>query len=486
MAELVQLNPEQAIQLGAQSLVQFGHIFLPKTFRSSSPEIHDNIGALLYSNARYIGLELFRDAAKTTLLRAFTLQRICYGLSNLIQFIGLSQPHSIHSIRWLKRQIEFNPLLIPFGLRKGAKWMDEWIEIEHTVENKIIVVMALGITGQVRGFNPDDYRPDLQVLDDVLNEENTSSKVQRDKTEELIFGAIINSLAPATDAPHAKAIFAQSPLHREDAMQKCKSNPEWAVFSAGILDASGESTWPARYPTDSVLKAKQAAILAGQYRLWMREKECQLVTAEQKAIDINQIRYYDHVPVGGTRIIAIDPASSDTKRADKNVVMCVLFLGLDVYILDYHASSATMPDQCAQKFFEQAMEFRPITRGGVESISYQRVLKWFLEREMEKRRIFIPLLAVQDQRRKADRIMQHIPGLVAYGHLYIRPHMTDFITQADDYDPEIREQPDDILDALAISIMTYDPHYVAIEGEFSVLADESLPALPETALAGCP
>lgn len=488
---LVEVDPKEARRLGAQSLTAYGKIFFPRTFRQKSPEMHEAIGQALYGPSRFNAFEVFRDGAKTTLLRVFTSQRIAYGISRTIMYVSISQPHSVFSLRWLKRQVEFNTKWAQcFGLKKGPKWSDEWIEIWHEVEQCFITILAMGITGQIRGFNPDDYRPDLIIIDDILNEENTHTKEQRKKIEDLLFGALLNSLAPASEAPWAKAVFLQTPLHKEDAIETCMKDPEWNPMRISVFNAKGESNWPSRYPTDMLLKAKEAHIRRGQYRLWMREKECKLVAGEEKAIDITKFKIIDVLPEYMDVIIAIDPASSDKEEADDHAIVALGFKGEEVYVLDYHLAKAVMPDEAANVFFTFVLKYSP-RKAAVETISYQRVLKWYLEQEMKKRRIFVAIDAIQDKRSKANRIMQALPGTVAYGHFWVRPGATQLISQADDYDPNVKEQPDDLLDAISTGIIAYNPALRQsssddIEGEYKRIREEERETYGELEYGGAP
>ena len=207
--EVLPISPQEAIRLGATSLTRYGRIFFPKTFRQESPGFHDEIGrSLLTREFRNVAIEVFRDGAKTTLLRTFTSQRIAYGISRTILFVSASQGHSILSLRWIKRQVEHNRLWAQtFRLKKGSKWTDDHVEIIHEAFDTPITLLALGITGQLRGFNIDDHRPDLIICDDTSTDETSSSPEQRRKETNLVFGALLNSLAPASEAPDAKAVI---------------------------------------------------------------------------------------------------------------------------------------------------------------------------------------------------------------------------------------------------------------------------------------
>ncbi len=453
---IVQLSASEAVMAGAQSLRAFGKLFFSKTFRQDSPEFHDEIGTALYQPTRYDAFEVFRGGAKTSLLRVFTAQRVSYAISRTIMYVSVSQQHAVLSVRWLKRQITYNTRWAQlFGLRKGEKWSDEIIEIYHGVDETPITIMAMGITGQIRGFNVDDYRPDLIIADDVLNEENTATPEQRKKISDLFFGALQNSLAPTSECPQAKMVLLQTPLHKEDLIETCMKDPQWNGRRFSIFDENGKSRWPTRWSDETLKAEKESFIRRGLYTLWMREMECTLVTSAQMTFNIDNLKYWDVLPEGLECVVSIDPASSESKKADDNVVLAVGMKGLDVFVVAYHADQGVMPDACAAHFFDLVMLCNPV-KGTVESVGYQKTLKWYIEQEMKKRRLFIPIDAIDDKRKKTDRIIQALAGLVAYGHLHVHPSMTKLIQQLQDFDPLV-EQHDDVIDALAMGVTALNP-----------------------------
>jgi len=465
MNDLVALSPQEAVELGASSLTKYGKLFFPRTFRQESPPFHADIGAALYSPARFNAFEIFRDGAKTSLLRVYASQRIAYAISRTIMYVSVSQAHSIFSVRWMRRQVMYNTRWAnTFGLRPGKKWTDEWAEIEcHLMEDAdlpgqpvLITLLAMGITGQIRGFNPDDFRPDLIIMDDVLNEENTATVDQRSKIENLIWGALLNSLAPSSEAPFAKAVFLQTPMDKKDAIEKCMNDPEWNPRRFGVFDENGESRWAERYPTAVLIAAKEAHIRRSQYRLWMREKECKIVAGEEKAIDVTKIKYWDILPERMDKIISVDPASSEAVTADKHATVALGFKGLDVYVIAHAAAEKNLPDKAVNNFFDMVLLCAP-RKGVVESNAYQRVFKWILEQEMQKRHLFVMIEKLEVKTKNADRIMQTIPGLAAFGHLWLHASMSDIVAQADDYDPAVKDIADDYLTAIANGIIAQNP-----------------------------
>jgi phage terminase large subunit-like protein len=478
MEALTGISPREAVQLGATSLTMYGRLFFPKTFRQGSPKFHEDIGRALYNpENRQVAVEVFRDGAKTTLLRTFTSQRIAYGISRTILFISASQGHSILSLRWIKRQVEHNKLWAStFRLRKGAKWTDEVVEIWNDTIDAPITLMALGITGQLRGFNIDDHRPDLIICDDTSTDEMTSTAEQRKKYDELFFGALINSLAPRSECPEAKAVLLDTPKSKFDLIESCMADSAWTGLRFGIFDAHGESRWPDRYPTHELRKVKEDYTRTGRLPVWMREKECKIIAEELAAFRQDNLLYWDTVPERLSVILAIDPAISDSKDADDNVVVALGFYKSDVYILDYVAATGQTPEMVTKTVFEFTRKYRPMALV-VESIGYQRVLAWFLEKAMREQRVFLPVHQVQDKRRKADRIIQALGGLSGYGKLKCLPSHAKFIEQFTEYSPSYGGH-DDVLDAIALGVTWAEQRGVSdwIEGE-AIEVDEDLPKL---------
>jgi hypothetical protein len=443
----------EAVTLGAVDDDFFGSFFFPSTFRQPHPAFSRKIqSAFDDPTSRYVAMKMYRGSSKTTRVRCRIAKHISYALSRTIFLVSNAQKHSVYSLRWLRKQIEYNERwATAFGLRKGATWSEEIIEIVHTVSGHTIAVLALGITGQIRGINIDDYRPDFIVLDDPDNEETTGTPEQREKTQSLVFGSLKQSLAPPTEAPLAKMAVLQTPLDREDTIAICEKDPAFRTVSVPCFDGNGRSAWEERFPTSFLNNEKDMHIRMNKLSLWMREMECRIVSPELASFQEPWLRDYDELPPEFDVVVAVDPASSDNKDADDQVVMAVAF-------------------------------GRGVARGNVylETGAYQKILAWYLEKLMAANRMWIPVDEIQDKRRKADRIVQEIVGIAANGRLFVKRSVhTKFVQQFVEYSPLTRMH-DDVLDALAIAVIsykggnTYDADFSAIEED-----EKDIPALED-------
>jgi phage terminase large subunit-like protein len=486
------ITPQEAVQLGAADPLFFAQFFFPKAIKQKSPAFHREIwDDLINPGNRYVAIKVFRGGSKTTTLRIFTALRVAYGLSRTILFVSASQNHAVKTVEWLKRAVEFNrPFARTFGLRPGKKWTAEDIEIHHTTEGHTTRVIALGITGQTRGINVDDHRPDLIVVDDPCDEENTATPEQRLKISNLFFGALEKSLVPTTENPHAKMVLLQTPLHGDDLVESAIRDPQWKSLQFGCFTGNEESPvsrWEERFTTKELLAQKAAHIARNQLSLWLREMECKITSTELAIFKPEWIEYWDLLPDKGMRVfMAIDPAPPLSEEArhkgrntDPQVIAAVGFYQGRTYLLEYSIGRDQDPEDTAAEFFRMAAKWQPRSVG-VESIAYQRTLAHFLRNKMRQVGRHYYVQEINDRRKKRDRITQALLGRSANGALYVHKSHVDFIQQFVDY-PDVRH--DDVLDAVSMAIVlagsAADEN--VLEGEFERIEDDerSIPDLPE-------
>lgn len=479
-----ELTLEEAVKLGAIDPVFYSHYFFPKAARQTTPEIHKEMWELIDNPAyQYVGLMVFRDGAKTTLCRLNLSRRIAYGISRTIVVVGKSESHAMKTIDWLQRAILFNrPWANAFGLKKGKQWSGSEIDIENSSLGISIRIVGMGITGSTRGINIDDYRPDLIFVDDPCDEENTATPEQRMKIEELFFGSLYNSLAPRSDSPESKMVLAQTVLDEDDLISQVCRDDTWATAIYSCFDENGESAWPERYPTEVLMKEKQSFINRNQLSLWLREKECVVVSGELSYFKADWLRYYDIAPEGGFTLIGVDPTPppkdgqsqiKQSAKLDDAVILAIKIYKGDVYLLDYYTTKSPDPEEFLAKLFEYHLRFKPM-KVGIETHLFQRVVKANAERKMQELRYYFPITACEDKRPKPVRINQTVANRASQRKIHVKKIHAGFIEQYTKY-PVVKH--DDILDAFSIALSLTTPaleNMDFIDGEFERLDDKPL------------
>lgn len=437
------------------------HYFFPKAFRQSSPAFHlDFWDKFEDPEYDYFAAEMFRGSAKTTLTRAGISKRIAYGISRNILSVAISEGMAVHTVAWIRRQMETNSRWTDtFMLQKGKKWSDDWLEIINVPLGITINLVAKGMTSGLRGLNLDDWRPDFIVCDDICNEENTATEEQRNKTKDLFFGALAPSLAPKSEAPLRKFVLLQTGLNKDDVINLAHKDPTFRTvkYPKLIEDENGvpASAWPERFPVAEVLKEKEDYARRNQIHVWLREFGCKIISRETAPLRGEWLREYQVLPNGLEYYLGLDPAISKKTKAHR---AAGALIGLqkktgDIYLVNYFAQQGKSPEELWLWFLNSYRTFRP-RKQGVETVAFQAMLAWYFRQKMTETQTWIPIEEVNDRRSKTDRIIQALSGLSSQGRFWISPNHTQF---KEGWETWTEENDWDLGDAVAQAITLANP-----------------------------
>lgn len=482
--QVLTLTQDQLVLKAATDSQFFNHAFFPKTFRMGSPSAHAEMDKLLDSPAHtFVNLRAFRGSAKTTKLRAFAAKRIAYALSHTILYIGASEPHAVRSVKWIRRQIELNRLYSgTFGLKPGKTWTDSVLQIDHKIDDRPIWIMGLGILGNVRGINFDDFRPDLIILDDILTDENTATLEQREKINDLVLGALKESLVPPTEDPNAKMANLQTPLHPEDATARMTASKLWATYTLCCWTEATqelpleeqESSWPERYPTAYLRRQKELSLEENRYSKWARENECKLISTELASFRAPWLARHSEPPLGTSNVLMIDPVPPPSERQklkglrgkDFEAHVVVGRAGNRFYGLDVRESRGHQPNWTVATALELAHKYR-VMRICLLAVGYETTLEWLLKTEMARRGIFHALkLVPMHGKSKSARIMAALSGPASQGLVSIGlgPQFATLAMQFESYGPTYSGN-DDVIEAFAAGVQELTNPYLELGGD---------------------
>ncbi len=493
MSDLIKLDLNEAIKLGALDSSLFNRMFFPKTARQQTPQMHMEVDNVLDDpDARLCNILMARGWAKTSKLRMYTGKRISYGLSRTIMYIGASQAHSRRSLHWLRMQVEKNTLWAStFGLMKGTPWTDEEIQILHGIEEIPIWIMGAGVTSNsLRGVNFDDYRPDLIVLDDVMNDENNRTKEGIEKISDLIFGAIIKSLAPKSENPLAKLVMLNTPQAFGDISQQALKDSAFTSYVAGCWSKETKdlpleyrkSAWEERVSTSELHKEYAQYAARNRLSIFIREMECNLTTPETSAFRQEWLQFYkdeDTPPIEEMwTIMVIDPVPPPTEQQlMKGVVEgdyeAISVLGRykgSIYLLESVTSRGHNPNWTKSEFFRLAAKWR-IKKALVEAVAYQSAVSWMLREEMKKLGVFymVEEFGRGDKRPKSQKITDGITGPASNRQLFVKEDHTAFIDQFINYSLIKKTGHDDVLETVALGCIELQNKGFNLPGNGEVL-----------------
>jgi hypothetical protein len=467
----------EAVKLGAVDSEFYARTFFQKTFRLPPPPFAQQIWEPLEDpNVRLANIIAFRGSSKTTRLRTFASKRIAYGISRTILYVGASERDAIRSVVWLRNQVERNKLWSSaFNLRPGKKWEETQIEIEHGGFGHTVWVLGAGITGSLRGINFDDYRPDLIIVDDPQTDETASSEEQREKIEDLVLGAVKNSLAPRTEEPNAKVVMAITPQHKDDVSQKALKDSEWVsrvipCWTLDTLDLDVDkqvSIWPEMFPTPELRKEKTDALRRNKLSIFTREKECKLVAKESAVFLTSWLNVRTGpAPRGHVAVLGVDPVPPPSPRQmakglegkDWETQYVWSRVGGDYHLLDYARSRGHDPSWSVATAFRLMRQWGCV-RMVFDAVAYQRTLQWIFEQAMARQRQWFQIIPIADGMQKFARINGTFGGLAAAGKIWIGPEHTIFANQWEEYGP-LYGGIDDDLDASALAVQNLSNPYL--------------------------
>ena len=494
MSEMDDVTISELIELCAIDSELFASEFFPNTVRLPSAPFHATVWKYLESSAPLVNIQMYRGSGKTTLLRLFVAKRLAYTVSKTALYVGRSEEKAVQSLKWIKQQIEHNKRFTDvYRLSRGSVWQEAMCSIRNERDNTEINLVAYGVSGSIRGVNLADYRPDLIIVDDMLDEENTATADQRAKTQSLLYGALVNSLASRADSPDAKLVMLQTPFNKEDASTEALDDPAWVSVRVGcwteatqdLPDTEKISSWPHNYPSEELRAKKQSYLHRNAASIFAREWECRITSPETASFRSDWLNFYELSPPREDMVVlgAIDPVpppselqlAKGLKNKDYECLALIGILNQNYYLLDYSVSRGHEPNWTISEFFRLSLKWKPLC-WTIETVAYQKTLQWLLRQAMIERRLHYPVLEMNDARSKYNRIVDCLAGPASNGVLHISRAHTEFISQFVEY-PDCTH--DDVLDAVSMCFLRA-PQFVrhAVSGAAAQSAQSNLQRLP--------
>jgi predicted phage terminase large subunit-like protein len=187
------------------------------------------------------------------------------------------------------------------------------------------------------------------------------------------------------------------------------------------------------------MKAMGAYMFANQY---MNE----VIPDELKTFKSEWITYYEKLPDLVYNFITIDPALSEAATSDyTGIVVVAVDTGGNRYVR-YAKRHRLSPTELVDMIFTLHDEWKPRSIG-IEEVAYQKALLYFVDQEMRRRKIILPITGVKapTDRSKETKILSLVPW-IQWGRLMMNRGLNDLEMELNSFP---RGAHDDLLDALA-------------------------------------
>lgn len=211
-------------------------------------ELHEAFQELATRHDRLIVMA-FPESGKTSQLGILrVLWELGRNPSLRVAVLSKTQPTAAKTVRTIKQYIEKSTELREVfpELKPGEKWEETFFTINRPVFSKDPTVQALGLESAVIGS-----RIDLLILDDVLDDENTSTPAGLAQTIKRIRSGYLDRLTTK-----GRAIFLTNAWNPGDAAHVF-GREGWMIYRFPVRSEDGVYYWPEKWNDARVDKVSQ-------------------------------------------------------------------------------------------------------------------------------------------------------------------------------------------------------------------------------------
>lgn len=317
---------------------------------------------------------------------------------------------------------------------------------------KHCILRAIGANQQIRGLNIDNQRPDIAIVDDLEDLENTGSDLLQKKLDRWVYGPFIKALTRK-----AKIIWLGNMLQKTSLLARLSTDPKWnpVVFGALVKDSQSgvlRPLWEDLWPVEDLLADFEEYQKLGLTESWM----CEMMNMPghlENGFTLDQFNFAE-VP-GPDELLAtwltLDPAFGESANTDDSAIV-VHGLPTDgpAMVLDYEYGKMR-DEEMFESMLRMAFKWNAWV-WGIESVAAQKVLLSFfrvllLTKQIHRPVEMIPLMAGRGDP-KVARISAWV-ALMAAKEYAVPSGATDIVTQALGYDMRKSNNRDDLIDSCA-------------------------------------
>lgn len=366
---------------------------------NKTPPVHLKMLDKVVGDSDYIVNLCFRGAAKTTLFfEYFILFLAFYGyLPNFgeIDYLIYVSDSMENGVKSARKNVEFR--------YENSEFLKEWVPYAHFTDNfiefrnkdgKKLACKMFGAKTGIRGTKLFGKRPVMAILDDLISDDDASSRVQMQAIKDTVYKGVDYALDPE----RRKVIFNGTPFAKDDIMIEAVESGAWDVNVWPVCEqfpCSREEfrgAWEDRFNYDFVMKAYQRAVLNGKVAAFMQEMMLRISSDEERLIQDGDIREYSRKALLEYKsaynfYITTDFATSENQSADFSVISVWAYNAQgDWFWVDGVCERQTM-DKSVNDLFRLVQEYRPQSVGIEVTGQQGAFIKW-LQGEMMNRNVW--------------------------------------------------------------------------------------------------
>lgn len=358
-----------------------------------TPTVHLAMLDKMTGGSNYIANLCFRGAAKTTLFMEYLVLFLAVfgwlpGLGKVEGMIYISDSMD-NGVKSARKNIEFrynNSEFLQQWIPK-AVFTDNYIEF-HNVEGHRLGCKMFGAKTGLRGTKIFGKRPVLAVLDDLVSDDDSKSKVSMGAIKDTVYKGVNHALDPT----RRKVVFNGTPFNKEDILIEAVESGAWDVNVWPVCErfpCSKEEfvgAWEDRFTYDYILEQYELAVKTGKVAAFYQELMLRITSEDERLVQDKEVRWYRRSKLLELKhsfnfYITTDFATSAKQTADYSVISVWAYNSNgDWFWVDGVCEKQTM-DKSINDLFRLVQLYRP-AQVGVEITGQQGAFIKWLQQEM--------------------------------------------------------------------------------------------------------
>lgn len=343
-----------------------------------------------------------RGIAKTTLFCEYLILYLAmfgeiedFGEITGMIYVSDSMDNGVKSAR---KNIEFrynNSEFLQHWVPK-AVFTDAYLEFENREGKKLGVKMFGAKTG-LRGTKIFGRRPVLAVLDDLVSDEDATSKAAMETIKNTVYKGVDYALDPT----RRKIVFNGTPFNKNDILYEAVESGGWYVNVWPICDKfpctreEFRGAWEDRFSYDYVKEQYDMSVATGKVAAFMQELMLRISSEEERLVQDSEIQWYDRAALLRNRYkfnyyITTDIGVSEKTTADPSVISVWAYNNVGDWYLVNAIRKQQLLDKTVDQLFEQVVLWSPMSVG-IEVTGQQAGFIPWLQREMLNRNTYFNL-----------------------------------------------------------------------------------------------
>lgn len=263
---------------------------------------------------------------------------------------------------------------------------------------------AKGFDTPIRGLKSRHSRPTRVILDDIESDEHIDNVEQREK----YLNNYIRGVIPAVDNDTGVIKMWGTILHDDSLLNTLIKNHNGKIYAA--WDEDHNLLWPSNWTVDKLEQKRDEMRIsekgdAGFYQEYFNQP----LDEENQIFKRTMFQYFKNLDLEELRkkpnriYTLVDPAISKRTTADFTVVVTVMVDSLNrIFILEITRMRMN-PMETIKAIFAHYERWNPIYVG-IESVSYQKALKFFVDEEKMKQTSSVRTMNVVEIKPTTDKI----------------------------------------------------------------------------------